>query len=223
MRAALIGVVIAAAACGRSGTFELLQLTGGGGGTVAGGRAGGASGGGVTGGGLTGGGVAAGGIAGGGVAGGGIAGGGVAGSGTGGGGLPSECPERMQTLQEVRSGIAGTWLGAWTAPYELQGVQVRITFESSGRYFGQTTSASNYPAFAYGTDLDRPDKKYLLDTIKANGDAAGIINIVWDNGTSNEGTLDTVRLCVSDRRLDFVFYPSWLAGRIPHTYRLTRQ
>jgi len=228
VKGALLLFVIAAAACGRTGTIELLLATGGGG-AVAGGRSGGGSSGGGVAGGVTGGGggVLAGGVAGGGVAGGGVAGG-VAGGGTSGGGsaggVPGPCPERMQSLQQARSAMVGTWSGTWTARYEPQPQAVRIIFDGTGRYFGRNAGLStNYPAFAYGTEFDRPEQKYLLDAIKANGDAAGIINIAWDNGTSTEGTLDSVRFCDSDQRLDFVFSPAWLSGRIPHTYRLTRQ
>ncbi len=210
----VVGLLILVA-CGRTETIDPFPGTAGG--AASGGRAGGLSGGGVSGGGSAGG--RAGGQVGGGRGGG--SAGGQSGGGSGGGAVVP-CSPSMTSLQQAQRAMVGTWAGTWTASFQPTPVEVLIVFEAGGHYSARTITP-NETAFHYGTDLDQPDKKYELDNLKANGDATGLISIGWQGGPPTEGTLDAVRFCDGDRRLDFVFLPSWLSARIPLTYRLTRQ
>ena len=193
---------------------------GGDGGGIGGGRAGGGAGGG-------GGGGAGGGVVGGG-AGGGLTGGGAGGGGGGGGGgvtvsLDTPCAERAQTLEEIRGGVVGNWRGWWQAGYlpPDQHNPVEITFTADRHYsaHGNWPMSSGLP---YGVDTDDPSKTYFLNDLHANGDGRGLIEVFFAPGDVTEGELDSVRVCADGERLDFVFLPAWLPGRIPHGYRLAK-
>lgn len=80
-------------------------------------------------------------------------------------------------------------------------------------------------ALYYGTDDDNPNKKYLLDDLKANGDGAGWIDVCFTaNGTCNNtrGELSAVRVCSNGAQLDFDFFAAWNGRRGPIIYRLVR-
>lgn len=232
-------VVVLSLACGRSFIVdEVPPITAGGravGGGTSGGRStgGGSSvggGSGVGGGSSVGGGsisVGGGSAVGGGsvtVGGGSAVGGGsvIAGGSAVGGGTTTVCTAQQRTIDEVKRLFIGTWRGQWTAAHEPNGVPVELTFFADGNYDGRALTP-NKLAFDFGSDAPSMLKQYELDDLKANGDGAGKIDIVWPGNSTTEGALDNIRFCDNATRMNFTFYPAWLGRSIPIRYQLTRQ
>ncbi|HTE22503.1 MAG TPA: hypothetical protein VK674_05690 [Candidatus Limnocylindria bacterium] len=115
----------------------------------------------------------------------------------------SESAVTATTVDELKSGVAGTWSGCVTTPWRPK-YHVAIVFNSDGTY----STASNEvldgyrtPVLYYGLDGTDPNKKYSLAALP-DGTFGGDITITF-GGTSVQNQLKNVKL-MSDK-LSFEF------------------
>lgn len=96
-----------------------------------------------------------------------------------------------QGLEAIRKGVIGKWKGTVTTPW-IPAYEVEMEFRGDGTYSARVVAqpeGSTTSALYYGTDAESPLKTWLLDDVKANGDAVGEIQVYFDPTT----TVDELR------------------------------
>jgi hypothetical protein len=123
-------------------------------------------------------------------------------------GAPERCagwefsadPVSTPTIEQLTSGMVGSWHGCVTTPW-MPMYWVDLTFRADGTYssrVGEVLDAYPVPAMYYGTDDDDPDKRWRIDDLQASGLGVGIIDIVFGGGSVNRDTISAIRV-VGDR------------------------
>lgn len=111
-------------------------------------------------------------------------------------------------LARIRKAMIGSWSGTVTSPWVPE-YPIRMTFRADGTYSARNPdpgrdSLGSLPALFYGTDEDHPRKTWLVDDVKANGDATGEITLIFGQVyTTTRGQLRHVKLSADDSRLSF--------------------
>ena len=105
-------------------------------------------------------------------------------------GLPERClgfdfPKAdisVSTIDELTSGMVGTWHGCVTTPWTIT-YGIDITFRADGTYSatsGEVLDGQTMTALYYGTDDDSPLKTWWINDIQASNKGVGEINVVFD-------------------------------------------
>ncbi len=123
----------------------------------------------------------------------------------------------VSTLDELETGIVGTWAGCVVTPWEPP-YWVTLTFRADGTYSSVALAGSEQPALYYGTDDDLSEKRYALNDLQDDGEGIGQIDIAFWPGNTNRGDLRNIRLM--DDQLEFEFFHRGEYG--PLTYQLHR-
>lgn len=111
-------------------------------------------------------------------------------------------------LAGIRKGMIGDWTGSVSTPW-LPAYPIHMTFRADGSYSARNPepggdSIGSTPALYYGTDEDHPLKTWLVDDVKASGEATGEITIVFGQVyTTTRDELRRVRLSPDGSRLSF--------------------
>lgn len=111
-------------------------------------------------------------------------------------------------LAEIRKGMIGNWTGTVSTPWVPE-YSIDMTFRKDGTYSARNPdpggdSIGPTPALYYGTDEDHPLKTWLVDDVKAGGEATGEINIVFGLVyTTTRDELRHVKLSPDGSRLSF--------------------
>ena len=105
--------------------------------------------------------------------------------------------------------MVGSWAGCVTTPW-LPPYWVDFTFRSDGTYGAESTEVldgSDMIAMYYGTDRDKPNKRWDLTDVLDDGRGVGRIDIAWDehDGT-NQDELYGVELMGDRLRFDFFHF-----------------
>lgn len=116
----------------------------------------------------------------------------------------SECGCGTDALMRVKNGFIGTWTGTATTPW-LPPYHVTFTFDSYNHYSSKALDGNGTPALYYGTDNDMALKKYDVTDIQANGDAAGTIDVCFDDRGCSRNNLQEIQLSADLSRLQFYF------------------
>jgi len=124
------------------------------------------------------------------------------------------------SLDELKSGVVGTWKGCVTTPW-VPPYYVTMTFNADGTY-GATTNeiidGQAMIAMYYGTDNASNEKKYSLDTFD-NSLGAGSLDVFFWPGNTNHDPLSNVKLM--GNKLSFEFMHRSKYG--PLKFELKRQ
>lgn len=133
----------------------------------------------------------------------------------------SESAVTANSLQELQSGIVGTWRGCVTQPW-VPTYEVVIVFKADGTYDSYSTEkldSQDMIGLYYGTDSNSHEKKYQL-TGFGNGVGNGLLTIFFENSnTTVNNDLPNVKLM--GNKLSFSFRHLGQYG--PLTFQLVRQ
>ena len=124
------------------------------------------------------------------------------------------------TLDELATGVIGTWVGCVTTPWTPM-YKVTFVFREDGTYSaksGEGLDGERMLALYYGTDKDSPLKRYALTDLQASGLGLGEIDVYWEMGSVVRDDLRNIRL-MGDK-LEFEFFHFGQYG--PITFRLNR-
>jgi hypothetical protein len=130
-------------------------------------------------------------------------------------------PLSFTTVDELESGMIGSWEGCVTTPW-VPAYWVDITFRSDGTYSAISTEVldgQDMNAMYYGSERDAPNKRWAVVDLTDSGTGAGQIDIVWDE--HNETVRDELRnveLMADKLRFDFLHFQRY--G--PVTFELRR-
>jgi hypothetical protein len=107
----------------------------------------------------------------------------------------------------VKNAVLGTWTGIATTPW-VPPYQVTFTFDNYTHYSARSLQGTQ-PALYYGIDDNSLAKLYEIQTLLANGDAIGTIDIVFSTsqlpGQATRDLLEGVHLSVDGTRLQFYY------------------
>ncbi len=102
----------------------------------------------------------------------------------------------VSTIDELTSGMVGTWHGCVTTPWTIQ-YGVDVTFRADGTYSatsGEVLDGQTMTALYYGIDDDSPLKKWWINDLQASNKGVGEIDIVFDAKGVNRDELRNVKL-----------------------------
>jgi hypothetical protein len=129
------------------------------------------------------------------------------------------------TFEELQVGVVDTWTGCVTTPWTPM-YQVTFELREDGSYSASTDEVldgTEMIALYYGMDDDSPAKTYALTDIQASGLGIGEIDVVFDVGSVDVGSV--VRDELRNVRLmgDTLEFEMFHFGRYgPLTYQLRR-
>jgi hypothetical protein len=126
------------------------------------------------------------------------------------------------TLEELQSGIVGTWQGCVTTPW-TPAYWVTVTFKNDGTYTAFSSEIldgqSMVPMY-YGGQQNSSKDTYAIDTLQ-NGLGTGRFNIVFTDGSGSVVDEDMQLIKLMGNKLSFRFKHFNQYG--PLTYQLNRQ
>ena len=119
-------------------------------------------------------------------------------------GAPERCagwklsaePVSISTVDELTTGVVGSWHGCVTTPW-VPMYWVDLTFRADGTYsstVGEVLDSFPIPAMYYGTDADDPSKQWRINDVQAGGLGVGTIDIAFGGGSVNRDTISEIRL-----------------------------
>jgi len=129
--------------------------------------------------------------------------------------LPERChgwefgdaPLSATTLDALEDGMIGSWIGCVTTPW-VPPYWVDLTFRSDGTYSAVSTEVLDeweMIAMYYGTDRDKPNKRWALTDIDDSGSGVGRIEIAWDDHDhTNPDELRNVELMGDQLRFELI-------------------
>jgi len=129
-------------------------------------------------------------------------------------GLPERCrgfefvdaPPSAVTFDELDSGMVGSWEGCVGTPW-LPSYWVDVTFRPDGTYSAaspEVLDGREIIAMYYGTDGDRPKKRWALNGVQPSGLGVGQIDIAWEGHDDiNRGDLRNIELMGDQLRFEF--------------------
>jgi hypothetical protein len=143
-------------------------------------------------------------------------------------GAPERCagwtfsadPVSIATIDELTTGVVGSWHGCVTTPW-VPMYWVDLTFRADGTYsstVGEVLDSFPVPAMYYGTDADDPAKRWRIDDLQASGLGVGIIDIAFGSGSVNRDSISAIRLM--GNRLEFEMMHHGMYG--PLVFQLVR-
>jgi len=107
-----------------------------------------------------------------------------------------EDPVSISTIDELTSGIVGSWHGCVDTPW-VPTYWITMEFRGDGTYSAtavEVVDGFSGPALYYGTDDDDPAKRWRIDDLQASQLGIGIIDIVFDAGSVNRDPISAIRL-----------------------------
>lgn len=130
--------------------------------------------------------------------------------------------DEAKRLAEIRKGMLGSWKGTvttpWVAPYTVD-----MELRGDGTYSARNLTPDpdfRVPALYYGTDEDQANKVWLIDDLKANGDATGEIHVSFGEGNAVRDEIRHLRVSADGSRLSFEMWHFGTYG--PVAFELTR-
>ena len=102
----------------------------------------------------------------------------------------------VSTIDELTSGMVGTWHGCVTTPWTIT-YGVDVTLRADGTYSatsGEVLDGQAMTALYYGTDADSPLKQWWINDLQASDKGVGEIDIVFDATSVNRDELRNVKL-----------------------------
>jgi hypothetical protein len=129
-------------------------------------------------------------------------------------GLPERCrghefinaPPSATSFEELESGMIGSWEGCVDTPW-VPTYWVDVTFRPDGTYRALSTEVldgQDMNAMYYGTEGDRPSKRWAIDGIRPSGLGVGQIDIAWEGHDDvNRGDLRNIELMEDQLRFEF--------------------
>lgn len=133
----------------------------------------------------------------------------------------TDTPVTASSLENLQQGIIGNWKGCVSTPW-VPAYFVTMSFKSDGTYSAvsdESLDGMDMNAMYYGTQRDDAKKKYWIQDFNASKAGTGEIDVLFDVGSINRGTLRNVKLM--GNKLSFDFYHRNQYG--PVTFQLTKQ